>query len=76
MINPEFIFPFFIFSVPQDDIPIGLLKSKKLGIKNVIIEMDLTYYAIDYKIFNANVMCDLLLKRLEWIHENLGKNFY
>merc|ERR1712180_315232 len=58
--------------VPQDDLPIGLLKSKQLGIKNVIIELDLLYYNIDYKVFNAEAMCDLVIQRLQWIQENLG----
>jgi len=60
--------------VPEDKIPIGLTKSKKLGIKNVVIELDLVYHGIDYKKFNARAMCSLLMKRLEWIGEHLGEN--
>ena len=54
------------------DIPIGLLKSKRLGIQNVVMEIDLVYHGINYKMFNARAMCDLLLKRLQWIYVNLS----
>ena len=54
------------------DVPIGLLKSKRLGINNVVMEIDLAYHGINYKVFNARAMCELLLKRLQWIYVNLS----
>lgn len=60
--------------IPQNDIPIGLIKSKNLGIKNVIMEVDLQYHGIDYTVFNARKICNLLLDRLRWIKQNLGPN--
>ena len=54
------------------DVPIGLLKSQRLGIQNVVMEIDLVYHGIDYKVFNARAMCELLLKRLQWIYVNLS----
>eukprot|EP00794_Sanderia_malayensis_P011795 gene11795-13015_t len=61
--------------VPDTEvIPIGLLKMKELGIKNVIIEMDLVYNGIDYTKFNAKSMCQLFSKRFQWIRENLASD--
>ncbi len=57
-----------------ETIPIGLLKMKELGIKNVIIEMDLVYSAIDYTKFNAKEICKLFSKRFQWIRENLASD--
>lgn len=39
---------------------IGMRKMKDLGIKNVIIEMDLVYRGIDYKKFKVEVINDFL----------------
>ena len=57
--------------VPQEDIPIGLIKMKEFGIGNVMMEMDLVYYGIDYSKFKAGNMCRLLSQRFKWIRENL-----
>ena len=38
----------------------------------MIIEVDLMYYAIDYKRFNAHLICDLILHRLQWMQQHLG----
>lgn len=46
--------------IPQEDVPIGLLKSQRLGIRNVVMEIDLVYHGIDYKVFNARSMCEVL----------------
>ena len=58
--------------VPNDDLPIGLIKMKELGIHNMIMEMDLVYYGINYEKFNAKNLCDLMGKRFKWIRENLS----
>ena len=58
--------------VPQEDIPIGLIKMKEFGIWNVMMEMDLVYYGIDYSKFKAGNMCRLLNQRFKWIRENLS----
>ncbi|XP_078374129.1 uncharacterized protein LOC144657648 [Oculina patagonica] len=55
-------------------IPIGLRKMKELGIKNVIIEMDLVYKGIDYKKFKVEKINELLSERLAWIGENLSQD--
>ena len=58
--------------VPREDVPIGLLKMKEYGIKNVIMEIDLVYYGIDYNKFKAGNLCKLLSKRFKWIRDNLS----
>eukprot|EP00794_Sanderia_malayensis_P011798 gene11798-13019_t len=61
--------------VPDTEvIPVGLLKMKELGIKNVIIEIDLVYNGIDYTKFNAKSMCQLFSKRFQWIRKNLASD--
>ena len=58
----------------KEEIPIGMLKCKELGIKNIIIEADLVYQAIDYTKFNAKKMCELFSHRFQWIRKNLSKD--
>lgn len=59
--------------VPIEDlIPIGLQKCKQLGIPNVMIELDVNYYGIDYDIFDEDRLCNLLHERIRWIRENLS----
>ena len=54
--------------IPQEfPIPIGLTKSKELGIRNVIIEMDLAYFDYDYGKWTEEQIWDLMRKRIEWI---------
>lgn len=60
--------------MPQDDLPVGLQKCKKLGIKNIVMEMDLVYHGIDYSKFTFKKMCRLLDLRFKWIRENLAKD--
>jgi len=58
----------------KKEIPIGMLKCKELGIKNIIIEADLVYKAIDYKKFNGKKICELFSHRFKWIRENLSRD--
>ncbi|XP_071955096.1 uncharacterized protein [Antedon mediterranea] len=60
--------------VPQPDIPIGMLKCKEFGIKNVFLEIDLMYYKIDYNKMNMDEVCKLLKERIDWIRANLSKD--
>merc|ERR1711962_445501 len=59
---------------PIDELPIGLQKCKEFGIKNVIMEIDLMYYSVDYTKFNVEKICEMLVKRFEWIRENLSSD--
>ncbi|CAB4021327.1 PREDICTED: uncharacterized protein LOC107355583 isoform X2, partial [Paramuricea clavata] len=49
-----------------DTIPVGLMKMKELGIRNPIIEADLFYPSIDYKIFNVKRITKLFSQRMQW----------
>ncbi|XP_071955862.1 uncharacterized protein [Antedon mediterranea] len=60
--------------VPQPDIPIGMLKCKEFGIKNVFIEFDLMYYKIDYNKMNMDEVCKYLKKKIDWIRANISKD--
>ena len=61
--------------VPDTDtIPVGLKKMKELGIRNPIIEADLFFPSIDYKIFNVKRITKLFSQRMEWVRENLSKD--
>ena len=57
-----------------DTIPVGLMKMKELGIRNPIIEADLFYPSIDYKIFNAKRITKLFSQRMQWVRENLSRD--
>ena len=58
--------------IPQEfPIPIGLTKSKELGIRNVIIEMDLAYFDYDYGKWTEEQIWDLMRKRIEWTRNNI-----
>ena len=56
---------------PVDALPVGLEKCKEFGIRNVVIEIDLVYYSIDYTRYTKQRICELLEKRIEWIRESL-----
>merc|ERR1712048_308197 len=60
--------------VPINEIPIGLKKCKEFGLKNVIIEMDLMYFAVDYSKFPVEAQLAMLSSRLKWIKENLSQD--
>ena len=38
---------------PVDKLPIGLKKCQQFGIRNVMLEIDLNYYRIDYSKFTG-----------------------
>jgi hypothetical protein len=57
-----------------DTIPVGLMKMKELGIRNPIIEADLFYPNIDYKIFNVKRITKLFSQRMQWVRENLSRD--
>jgi len=58
--------------IPLEAIPVGMQKCKELGIKHVIIEADLLYYAIDYKKFTHEAMCNLFDARFKWIRKHVA----
>ena len=61
--------------VPDTEtIPVGLKKMKEFGIRNPIIEADLFFPSIDYKIFNVKRITKLFSQRMEWVRENLSKD--
>ncbi len=61
--------------VPDTEtIPVGLKKMKELGIRNPIIEADLAYPSIDYKIFNVEKITKLFSQRMEWVRKNLSRD--
>merc|ERR1711937_988146 len=55
-------------------LPIGLEKSKKYGLKNVVLEIDLSYHGIDYKKFTMQHIKDVMKDRFQWMKENLGQD--
>ena len=58
-----------------EKVPVSLLKCKKYGIENAILEMDLADSILDWKNkFTIHDMCQLLKRRLEWCYDNLSKN--
>jgi len=60
--------------IPQPDLSIGLVKCKRYKVNNVILELDLMYYKIDYDTFNMKELCKFLLERINWIRSNLSKD--
>ena len=46
-----------------EELPIGLMKMKELGIDNIIMELDLVYFGINYEVFNGQQVCQLLKQR-------------
>lgn len=71
----EFIESYSADKVPHEDIiPVGLQKCKELGIHNIMMEFDLVYYGIDYKVFTMKKLCELMSKRIKWIRENISPN--
>ena len=55
-----------------ESIPVGLMKMKELSIPNPIIEVDLSYKRINYKIFNMKSITQLFSQRMKWVRENLS----
>ena len=60
--------------IPVDDLPIGLLKCKKLNLPNPIIEIDLAYYSFDYENWTVEKICKLIDKRITWIRKELSED--
>ena len=60
--------------VPLPDIPIGLIKCKRFGIKNVMFEMDLNFYKLDYEVFTMERLCEFARDKFAWVRENLGRD--
>ena len=61
--------------IPQEEpIPVGMRKCKQFSVPNVIIEVDLCYYKVDYDQFDEDKICDLLKKRFDWMRENVSKD--
>lgn len=56
---------------PCQEVPVGLHKCKQFGINNVVLEMDLNMYKIDYTRFTMDKACELVKSRLNWIRSNL-----
>ena len=60
-----------------EKIPAALRKMKKFGLPNAIIEIDLADGSVDWEgKFTIENLCELLLKRIVWIRENLAKNAF
>ena len=52
-------------------VPVGLRKMEKVGLYNVIFELDLSDITYDFTKFTMDDMCALLLKWITWCHERL-----
>ncbi|KAK3729213.1 hypothetical protein QZH41_012262, partial [Actinostola sp. cb2023] len=78
--NKFYAFSEFLESIDKNrvpdskTIPIGLRKCKELGIKHVIMELDLVYRGIDYTVFTDDIVCQVLSDRMAWVRENLCKD--
>lgn len=60
--------------IPTDDIPIGMLKCKQYGIKNILLEVDFMYYKIDYEKFDMDKVCAYIKGQIDWVRQNLSKD--
>ncbi|KAH3808330.1 uncharacterized protein LOC127835645 [Dreissena polymorpha] len=58
----------------QTSIPVGLLKMKEAGLRNVIFEIDLGNSTYNFKKFTVKDMCRLVEKWVLWAKSNLGSN--
>jgi len=54
-----------------ESVPVGILKLKKVGLYNVIFELDLSDGVYDFEKFSMDDMCALLKKWIVWCHEHL-----
>ncbi|XP_071792418.1 uncharacterized protein [Asterias amurensis] len=52
-------------------VPVGLRKMEKVGLYNIIFELDLSDITYDFTKFTMDDMCALLLKWITWCHERL-----
>jgi len=59
--------------VPDWDVPVGLVKTKKYGIKNVVFEGDLSDKTLDWDgKFSVEQWVRGVEARCQWVHDNLG----
>ena len=54
-----------------DSIPVGLAKMKEFGLKNVILETDISDSCFDFSKFPMQEYFDLVKKWIIWAHDNL-----
>ena len=61
--------------VPEtEQVPIGIKKLQKVGLYNVIFEVDLGDSTYDFDKFPVSEMCVLLKKWIQWCYDNLSKD--
>ena len=56
-----------------ENVPLGLAKSKKIGVKNVIIETDISGGHIDFDKFPLEEYFALVKKWLTWVHDEIDE---
>ena len=60
-----------------DTVPIALRKNQRFGIRNVIFEVDLAGQNCKWgEDFTVKDMCQLILKWIKWVHENIINDFH
>ena len=58
-----------------ETVPISLRKNKHFGLRNVFFEVDLADQKCKWEEkFTTDDMCQLLLKRIKWVHDNIHEN--
>ena len=57
-----------------ENVPLGIAKTKALGLKNVIIETDISGGHIDFDRFPLEKYFLLVKKWLTWIHDEIDEN--
>ncbi|CAH1790966.1 unnamed protein product [Owenia fusiformis] len=57
-----------------ENVPVGLLKIKEAGVRNVFFEMDLGDSTYDFDCFSVKEMCQLTKKWINWCYDNLHPN--
>ena len=64
-------FPGISKKVPdQTSIPVGLLKMKEAGLRNVIFEIDIGNSTYNFEKFTVDDMCRLVEKWVKWVKTN------
>ena len=58
--------------VPQSQLPQSLMDCWTFGVKNVIFEIDLNSYKIDYENFNVEMINALFKERVNWVRKLLS----
>ena len=57
-----------------ENVPLGIAKTKALGLKNVIIETDISGGHIDFDRFPLEKYFALVKKWLTWVHDEIDEN--